>query len=151
MNFNPETTDKPHGFTSKGIGLKPSFNLYCQKEEISNSTCSINSTLIFKLSYPGDYNYFSAFASDGSGKAIWYFPGKKGTTSIDISGIKQSEILEKGILIGSEHSPGSYDIYGVFSKTILSKNDIKSIIENKYENQEDLSFIIKRKISVEDE
>jgi hypothetical protein len=87
--------------------------------------CGAGHKLIFDLEGTSGYRYFAAFARDRSDEVIWYFPqpNEMSTPVIDV--------LSRAIVFGPEHTPGIYQVYGVFSDQPLTRDAIKARFDPK--------------------
>ena len=86
--------------------------------------CARGGKLLFDLQGTTGYRYFSAFARGGDGTVIWY------ATSRELATALQSGVLDETVLLGDEHAPGTYRVYGVFSQTPLDKDGIKALFDD---------------------
>jgi len=83
--------------------------------------CTTGAKLLFDLDGTSGYRYFAAFARRGDGVVLWYFPDTPEGTSVDLDAAKTSGVLDRSIVLGGEHTPGRYQIYGVFSQAPLTR------------------------------
>jgi hypothetical protein len=104
----------------------PTLRLACL-ETAQAGTCRIGDTLAFDIGgLPADRRHFAAFARRADGVVIWYFPTADG----------QSEpvepatgLLKQAVRLGPPHVPGPYQIVVVFSRTAMTRADIKKALE----------------------
>ena len=110
-------------FTARGSG-KPvaTFAASC-------SPCTPGGTLVFDVHGTTGYRYFAAFAKRGDGTVLWYFPAESGA-SVDLVNQPTHGVLDRGIVIGPEHTPGSYRVYAVFSDQPLTRQQIRERFES---------------------
>jgi hypothetical protein len=68
--------------------------------------------------------YFAAFARRFDGTIIWYFP-EPGSRSLELPQTGERALLDRAVLLGGEHLPGHYDLYGVFTRRPLTREELK--------------------------
>jgi hypothetical protein len=106
-------------FTAKGGGeAVASFAPTC------GAPCARGGKLLFDLQGTTGYRYFSAFARGSAGNVIWYATARELGTALN------SGVLDETVLLGDEHPPGTYRVYGVFSQTALDKDGIKVLFDD---------------------
>jgi hypothetical protein len=88
--------------------------------------CRQNDSLVFEVQGRTGMKYFSAAALSPQGLLIWYFP------SNDQSSLKLEKDgpTRRAIELDSKHRPGSYRIYGLFTKEKSSKDALRKLIED---------------------
>ena len=91
--------------------------------------CAPGAKLLFDVHGTIGYRYFAAFAKRGDGVALWYFPTADNSIGIDLSTVPASGVLDRGVVLGPEHPAGTYRIYGVFSKTALTRAAIREMFD----------------------
>ncbi|MEO6775038.1 MAG: hypothetical protein ABI467_18880 [Kofleriaceae bacterium] len=91
--------------------------------------CTHGDKLVFDLHGTSAYRYFAAFAKRGDGTVLWYFPAADDATSVDLTTLPPSGVLDRGIVLGAEHPPGTYRIYGVFSHVPLARAAIRAAFD----------------------
>ena len=112
-------------FTPKGDPLKkPTFRVSCLAASGALGPCAPGSTMVFRIS-PAGFSSFASFAQAPDGKTIWYFPGEAQTTGQSLLGLHSSGVLANGVSIGDGYTPGTYLIHGIFSKSPLTKDQVK--------------------------
>ena len=109
-----------------GIG-KPSFRAVCV--ESGGPVCAQGQRLLFQVANAGSKPYFSAFALGSEGRVLWYFPAVKEATSVPTTEAGAEGVLADGVVVGPEHTPGHYEIFGVFSAAPLGRHEIRQIVE----------------------
>ncbi len=86
------------------------------------TACRPGHTLVFEVR-EAQARYLSAFALRPDGRVIWYFPeaplGRSATVSAD-------GLLERGVQIGPEHTPGEYTIHGLLFELPLDRATVKA-------------------------
>ncbi|NVB81734.1 MAG: hypothetical protein HOV81_25290 [Kofleriaceae bacterium] len=87
--------------------------------------CGTGDKIVFDLAGTTGYRYFAAFSQRADGTVLWYFPGSDADTSVELAQGLGSGVLDRGIVIGSEHPAGTYRVYGVFSTEPLSRKEIR--------------------------
>jgi hypothetical protein len=117
-----------HGtFTAKGGPAAPAMQLLCAGHAPGHA--ARGDKLIFEVARPAGARYFGAFAQRGDGAVIWYFPTTPEGTGLDLALHAGGGVLDTGVVLGPEHTPGSYQVVGVFSDRPLDRNGIKLLIE----------------------
>lgn len=111
----------PDELTARGGALPAGFDVTCVP-----APCAAGSKLVFDITATGGAAYFAAFARQGD-RLIWYFPGTPEGRSRPLP--RDGGVLDTGIVLGSEHAPGSYTIEGVFSPAPLDRAAIRAVIE----------------------
>jgi hypothetical protein len=107
--------------TAKGGDLPAGFEVTCVP-----APCTIGSKFVFDITSTGGATYFAAWAHmkrspDESHRQvfwIWYFPTSRRIP--DGGGV-----LDTGIVLGPEHTPGTYTVEGVFSSEPLEREQIR--------------------------
>ncbi len=126
-------------FTARGAGSSRALmQLACisgkEKRPIfgKSKSCHYGDTLLFRL-YPSENaRYFSAVALGADGLLVWYFPSDT-KSSLPIIG---EGIAREGIVIGSEHAPEEYRVFGLFSDRPLSRVEVRSLVESIVQGRE---------------
>lgn len=90
------------------------------------SACPIGATLVFRFDGVSTPAYVQAYATPSppnAGERVWYFP-----TSVvpapQLTANAPSEVLQKAVVIGPEHSANAYEITVVLSAEPLSKEEL---------------------------
>jgi len=107
--------------TARGGGRVAGFEVTCVP-----APCAAGSKLVFDLTATDGAAYFAAFASRGDTR-IWYFPNAPRARSQAVP--PGGGVLDTGIVLGPEHTPGDYVIEGVFSAEPLDRPAIRARIE----------------------
>jgi hypothetical protein len=125
------------GFQARGDGTNASvasFALRCVNEDPAAASrpddveCRQGTVLGFSASPPTGKTHFAAFAQRSDGAVLWYFPEAGGqSASLKAEGGAKA-VLPRGVPLGAEHPPGSYEVYGVFSSTPLSRERLRKIL-----------------------
>ena len=89
-----------------------------------NGECTRDSKLLFDLQGTTGYRYFAAFAKTPAGDVIWYTSGR------DLSRELDHGVLVDAIVLGADHVPGSYRVFGVLSDRNLSRDEIKQLFDD---------------------
>jgi hypothetical protein len=129
-------SQRPGGetFTARGGGEPAVFHAHCvetaspAEPTASASGCRAGAKLVFEVSAGEPSRFFAAFARRGDGSVIWYFPDTAAGTSKDLSRDLVRGVLSTSIVLGPEHPPGDYEIYGVFSNRALDRVAVKALI-----------------------
>lgn len=87
--------------------------------------CTAGEKLLFDLHGTTGFRYFAAFGQRADGTVLWYFPSDDSGVSIDLAQQPPGGVLDRGIAIGSEHPPGTYRVFGVFSSEPLSRAQLR--------------------------
>ncbi len=116
----------PHDeLTARGGELPPGFEVSCVP-----APCTTGSKLVFDVAPGGAASeravYFAAVGQRGDTR-IWYFPGTADGHSVAVP--RGGGVLDTGIVLGSEHAPGSYAIEGVFSAAPLDRAAVRAILD----------------------
>lgn len=115
-------------FTARGLETA-SFEMSCLPAE-----CREGSKVIFKLNAPTP-GYFSAFAQNSDGTAVWYF------SNFDTRHLMEDGVLPQAPVLSAQTS-GVIDVIGVFTSEPTSKNAIKErLTDSKL-------MVIRRKLNV---
>lgn len=110
-------------FTARGQGSATgAFSMACAD---NSDACQPGDKLVFDLSASSGYRYFAAFAKRTDGAVIWYFPESPGGESLDLHQQLQDGVLDRGVVLGSDHQTGRYQVYGIFSAQPLTRTEIK--------------------------
>lgn len=102
------------------------FQVYCIREG-QRGACRQGSKLLFELHPSADRGFFAAFSRRSDGTVIWYFPVQETGTSLHA---RQAGAVTTGFVLGTEHSPGTYRVYGLFSEQPLSRDDVRAQAES---------------------
>jgi len=119
----PRSGGRGSEFTARGGG-KPvaTFAATC-------NPCTPGGTLLFDTHGTTGFRYFAAFAKRADGTVLWYFPAESGA-SVDLVSQPTHGVLDRGIVIGPEHAPGTYRVYAVFSNEPLTRQQIRERFES---------------------
>lgn len=110
-------------FAARGGGdTSAAFELSCPT---AAAGCRAGATLVFDLSPASGYRYFAAFARRGDDAVIWYVPGDSGDASADLRTRLEAGVLDRGVVLGAEHPPGRYTVFGIFSQQPLTRAAIR--------------------------
>jgi hypothetical protein len=114
-----------------GLRAESSMRLACTRSGKPAPTpqklprCRPGDMLTFDLQAPTGLQHFSAAALGPGGLLVWYFPSETNTSlRIEANGVAQ-----QGIVIGSEHAPGEYRAFGIFSKIPLGQDQLRAVIQ----------------------
>jgi hypothetical protein len=111
----------PDGFTARGGEAKAAFTVWCAPE-MSQGRCARGGKLVFRVE-PAKAGRFAALARSEAGAIIWYF------TDVDLATLPANGLLDEGVVVGPEHVPGKYEVWGVFSDRPLGKSDIRDLLD----------------------
>ena len=90
------------------------------------SACPAGSTLVFRFDGIQVPAYVHAYATPSpptAGERVWYFPTST-VAAPQLSLTSGSEVLQKGVLIGPEHTASAYQITVVLSSIPLTKEEV---------------------------
>ena len=104
-----------------GQAGQPALQVLCV-EHGAAGRCPSGGRLAFVAAAKG-YRYLAIFARRSDGLVIWYFPSAEGQ-SVPIAD-HPGEALQRGIKLGDDQPPGTYEIVSVFSKTPLTRAELK--------------------------
>jgi hypothetical protein len=109
-------------FRARGSGLPvagPELTLACTE----GVTCRSGDKLSLAVR-AAESAYFSAFARRFDGVVIWYFPEPLGASQALPNGGARA-VLDRAVLLGPEHLPGRYEVFGVFTRRPFTRAEIK--------------------------
>jgi hypothetical protein len=107
--------DAPPALVARGDAGAATFSAFC-----AGGPCRPGDTLLLEVA-PADWPHFAAFARRDDGTVIWYSPTDDGASAVATSGV-----LASGIVLDDVHRPGTYRIYGVFSRAALDRVAIRA-------------------------
>ena len=115
---------------ARGGDGAPSFVLRCGASA-GTGPCDRGETVAFDIARTAaSHAHFAAFAQrESDGLIIWYFPATRDATSIDLARHTERGLIDVGIMLGAEHEPGAYRVYGVFGPRPLSRDDVKAAVQ----------------------
>jgi hypothetical protein len=135
-------------FVAKGDKVLPTFAVKCL-ERGKNTECRRGGKLAFRIRSASDATFFSAFSRhEKTGRVIWYYPRADSEKSISIKDKSTNGLLFEGIEIGDEHASGDYVVYGLFSKTPLTRVEIRKIFDEISNKNERERLIVKTKMVI---
>ncbi len=124
----------PGAFTSRGTSDRGSFALACLGQG-SGLHCQRGDRLLFRVSSPAGKPFFSAIAHRSDGLTLWYFPSDEGQ-SVSVDQNNYQGVLSLGVEIGEDHSPGHFEVLGLFSTRPLNKAQIRARVLSADEDHE---------------
>jgi hypothetical protein len=111
---------RSRGGSSDGNGGSPSIEVGCSLGGLDR--CPANSTLIFRVhETTGGYLFAYADRAAGGRQPIWYFTGLALPGAAPGTG---PVALRQGVRLGPEHTPGTYDVHLVVTRTRLAAGDL---------------------------
>lgn len=113
--------------TRGGGGNGADFTMYCTTNE-QRTPCQRGSKLLFELRPTSSDRYFAAFARRSDGTVIWYFPVDEAARSLGLTQ-QQIGVATTAFVLGPEHAPGLYRVYGLFWAQPLSRSEIRAQAE----------------------
>lgn len=111
-------------FTARG-GAGPVANL----RVTCPGPCEQGGKLVFDVHGTTGYRYFAAFAKGGDGTVVWYFPTSDSETGVELATLPATGVVDRAVVIGSEHARGMYVVYGVFSAQPLTRAAIRTAFD----------------------
>jgi hypothetical protein len=92
--------------------------------------CARGGKLLLDLHGTTGYRYFAAFARrDDDGTVIWYVPSAPDGTARALEGAVRDGVFADAIVVGDEHRPGRYRVYGVFAQAPLAREAIRALFD----------------------
>jgi hypothetical protein len=93
------------------------------------TACAPGSKLLFDVYGTTSYRYLAAFAKRSDGTVLWYFPTADVAPGVELASATEKGVLDRGIILGAEHPPGTYRVYGVFSTAPLTRAAIRAAFD----------------------
>lgn len=123
-----------------------SVRLTCIDAQGKQLGCAIGRTLLFEFdAIPNEYAFFSAFAQAPDGTTLWYYPDADGQSPA----LERSNALQKrAIRLEPPHAEGEYRIYSIFSRTPVTRADIRASLGSALVSNERL-LVVMRAITVQ--
>ncbi len=109
------------GFQSRGPA-KPAVGVRCLRAGVK-AACSPGAKLLFEVRSDKP-RFFSAFSISPGGTAIWYLPSEGEKAQPVLPGA--AKVLKRGYVLGEDHPPGDYTMYGLFTEAPMSKKALKA-------------------------
>ena len=120
----PWRTPPSDDFTARGgSGAVANLRVACP------GVCEQGSKLVFDVHGTTGYRYFAAFAKGRDGTVVWYFPDGDRETGVDLATLPATGVVDRVVVIGSEHARGIYTVYGVFSAQPLTRPAIRAAFD----------------------
>ena len=110
--------------------------------------CTQGAKLVFDVHGTTGYRYFAAFAKAGDGKALWYFPADDRATGVDLSAQPATGVLDRSVVLGPEHAPGTYRVYGIFSNAPLTRSAIRAAFDPKTRSAGEGTLVVATEVVV---
>ena len=108
-------------FTARGGGVEaPSFTVHCAKD-MASGRCPLTSKLLFRVE-PRKARRLALLAQRRDA-VVWY------VTDQDLTRLSVDGLLEVGIPLLPDHTPGHYQVIGVFSDGTLSKDALRALVD----------------------
>ena len=90
--------------------------------------CESGSKLLLRVSNAApEAKYLAAFSRAEDGTVVWYFPNAEGDMSVNVT---QGKWSEEAVVLGNEHAPGTYTVYGLLSDQPLTRDMVKARVES---------------------
>ncbi len=118
-------------------GEVPTLSLSCGDE---GAACRPGAMLTFEVHAAHDFPFFAAFARRDDGIFLWYVP-VPGGRSVALAG--KAPLLATAIRIGPEHTPGEHQVFGVFSRRALSREEIVMALGDELQGSADVHVAVK--------
>jgi hypothetical protein len=122
------------------LGAGPELALSCSAEP-----CREGAKLSFAVRSASG-GYFAAFARRSDGVVIWYFP-EASAESQPVPGGGARAVLDRAVVLGPEHLPGRYEVFGVFTARPLTRDELKLAIGDDLAGTAD-TVVVKRSMEV---
>jgi hypothetical protein len=107
--------------------------------------CTLGHKMTFRLSSNAGWAFLAVVAQGPAG-TVWYFPGGDRGTSVEIRDVPPGGVMPQGVLVGPEHVPGEYEVFGVFSSSPLNRDAVRSAIDGELGRAGPL--VVKRRLTV---
>ncbi|MCB9555563.1 MAG: hypothetical protein H6707_05615 [Deltaproteobacteria bacterium] len=142
----------PSPFSARGAttASSPAMWLGCGVASAAASgvpRCRHGARLVFRLDGVAQRSHFAAVAEGPRGTTFWYFPADATQRSLQLSGAGEL-IVPRAVVIGKDHPPGRYTVYGVLSSRPLSQDDVRSALGDTQGASRSAFTIISRKLEV---
>jgi hypothetical protein len=93
--------------------------------------CSPGDKLAVQVRGTADKPWFSAFSTvAGEDAVVWYYPQTSDKRSIAWQTADSDGWLPEGFIIGENQMPGTHLVYGIFSRTPLSRQHIRTLFKD---------------------
>lgn len=146
---NPADTDANSGFAHRGADSAAARLSMSCPDAPGPGQCRVGDKLLFEVAAPSDRPFFAAYARRGDGAVIWYFPARENEQSIEVADHHVAGVLERGILLGAEHSVGQYQVTAIFSSQPMTQPLIKRAVASG-ELEPSAYTVLQRSFSVEE-
>lgn len=120
-------------FQSRGTDASASLSIRCVSAGAATAVsadagCARGTVMGFAASPPADKPYFAAFSQRSDGTVLWYLPSPGETSEPLTPGDDGVAVVPRGVPVGGEHSAGTYEVFGVFSSSPLSRAQLREIL-----------------------
>ncbi len=137
---------REEGFTAKGGDDAPLFTVRCTGMD-NEHRCKLGETLVFQVSAPSGKSYFSAFGrNEKSDRIVWYYPADEGALSPEVG--QSRRVLSDGIVLGEEHVPGAYVVFGIFTEVPVTRSEIRAQFDRGEDVEGDFGSVGKMRFEV---
>lgn len=102
--------------------------------------CPVGDRLILDLAGAAEPVHFAAFARRGDGMIIWYFPEREQDSTVPLAENMRSGVFDRTVILGPEHSPGTYTVHGVFSDQAMTREDVRDAIRD---GQDEVGVVVR--------
>lgn len=127
------------GYTARGNANIHTFSVSCLGAEKKDS-CQHGDKLVFRVKTSDNKQYFSAFCrNEANGSVIWFFPSTADGKSLYLTDMTQDGVIQRGIVIDQAFEPGIFEVFGLFSATPLTRDDVRAAFE---ESDEEPAYTI---------
>jgi hypothetical protein len=106
--------DQPEALVARGGAASATFSAFC-----AAGPCRVGDTLLLDIA-PGGWDHFAAFARRDDGTIIWYRAAEDAAAAVSPG------VLPSGIVLDDAHRPGTYRVYGIFSRAPLARAEIRA-------------------------
>jgi hypothetical protein len=128
-----EHSSEHEGFQARGARLNRVSIRCVDRKTGDEGACANGRMLVFDIDPPRTAAFFSAAALASDGTLVRYFPSAT-EKSLPIT---KAGVITKGIEIGDSHRPGTYRVFGLFSKVPLEPDALRRILDDIVDNRPD--------------
>lgn len=123
-------------FGTRG-GAQAVLQPHCVVDE-ATAPCAFGAKLLFDARPPDGEPHFAALAKRPDGTVIWYLPGPEDTSKPLAA---ETAVVPTAIRLGEEHPPGTYAVFGVFTKDALTREEIEARVGAQLESSPGVTVV----------
>jgi hypothetical protein len=132
-------TRNPDEFSARGMAEQgPSVDIICVETGAARR-CRAGGTLAFDVRASEADWYFAAF-SVRDNQVVWFFPAE-GEESVRVEGGGKPSLLKDGIRLTDHMTPGTHEVFMVFSRVALRRKDIKAKLGDDLRGREGIEVV----------